>query len=458
MEPVSPNLFNPWRDLFDAAPGLYVGFSGGLDSSVLLALLAESPWRSKLAAIHVDHRLSPNSASWRSHCHEVCAALDIPLITEEVDIRDAGDGIESAARQARYRVFEHRLIPGDVLLLGHHLDDQVETVLFRMLRGSGPRGLAGIPRVRGLARAYIVRPLLDCPRSFLEAAARSRSMTWVEDESNASADIDRNYLRHNVLPVIAERWPDYRRRLSRSAEQCHDSALLLAELADGDLDTLGETAARLGWRLDIKGFAALSGSRQRNLLRHWLLRRGFRLPSHRALEAVLTDLLAAAEDAAPRVEAGGGQFRRFDGYLYLLPAPGLDRGTCDDVTPWNMKQSLPVAGGFQLQAVLDPSGWLRVAPDAQVEIRYRRGGERCRPVNKPGSGTLKKWLNAYRLEPWLRDWVPLVYVNGELAAVGDLFVCNGWQAVPGEPALRLQWQGPAPDLSGGNGPPDDAFR
>ena len=438
MDPDFSDLLAPWLPRLRAARHCYVGFSGGLDSTVLLQALHARLPRGGLTAVHVNHGLSLHADRWQAHCEARCSALGVPLRVERVQVVPAGEGLEQAARARRYRVFESLLGADDVLVLAHHRDDQVETVLYRLLRGAGPRGLAGMPASRPLGAGILLRPFLTVDREVLKARARDAGLDWVEDESNARLDADRNYIRHELLPRVASRWSGYRSRVARSALHCAEADALLSQVGREDLAALGERPERRGFSLALEGFGGLTPERQANVLRVWLTERGLSPPGHSAVRAVLGELLPARDDASPLVEFGQGRFRRFRGRLYLEPGP-LPAPTRDLTLVWEHRQPLALPGGFVLEALVGPSG-LRVAPGDRLEVRFRRGGERCRPAGRGRSHPLKKLLQDYGLEPWLREWVPLVFSNGELAAVGDLFLCEGFVAGAGEPGWVLRWR------------------
>jgi tRNA(Ile)-lysidine synthetase-like protein len=207
---------------FDRAGRLYVGFSGGLDSTVLLHALVHARakhWRGRTVALHANHGLHASAQDWQRHCDACCRGLDVPLRSSELAIEVLGAGTEAAARTARYAWFDQHLEHGDLLLLAHHQDDQAETLLLRLLRGAGPEGLAGMPAQRDIGAGRLLRPLLSLPRQVLEDYARLHALEWVEDPSNASSDYDRNFLRREVLPLLEKRWPGYRRTFSRAATQ-----------------------------------------------------------------------------------------------------------------------------------------------------------------------------------------------------------------------------------------------
>ena len=434
-----------------AAANVFVAYSGGLDSTALLIAAVECLAPRKPVALHVDHGLSPHSGDWRRHCEQVCAGLGVQCRSVAVAL-ESGAGVESRARDARYQVFAEQLGEGDVLLMAHHLDDQAETLVYRLLRGAGSRGMAGIPPSRPLGDGLLLRPLLGIPRAELAVFVESRKLSWVEDESNARSDVDRNFIRHEVLPAIARRWPDYRRRLATGAAQhCSDSAVL-EEVAEEDLQRLDERREVEGFSLDTGPLADLSRPRLANLLRHWALLRGFGAPGRHSPGALVDTLLNAAADAEPVVAWSGGQWRRFRGRLYLLPPSPDSRGGDEPASP--ARQNIAVIPGhpvplpdgtalvFEVAAGDGAESAVAVAPGDVVELGVRRGGERCRPAGRQGSATLKKLFNEYGVEPWLRGRIPLLYVNGELAAVVGVFVCEGFAPSAGWTGVTARWQFP----------------
>ncbi|MGE3296533.1 MAG: tRNA lysidine(34) synthetase TilS [Porticoccaceae bacterium] len=424
------------------ATRILIAYSGGMDSHVLLHLLWRRQGPEPLLAVHVNHGLSPAANHWEIHCRRTCDALGIACHTERVTVAPGPHGLEASARDARYAVFKRQLEHGELLVFGHHADDQAETLMYRLLRAGVP---AGMPVARPLGRGWLLRPLLGVPRAALRDHAERHRLDWIEDESNAHLDFDRNYLRHRVLPTLTARWPDAVARLQRVADQSRAAADLGRDLATIDLAGLDERPERVGRSLSLTGLAALATHRQRNLLRHWRLPEATgEEPGARVLDALVRDLIGAAADAAPLVEWPGGQWRRFRNRLYLLPphwgaAPSRDRG------PWPWSPELPLAlpDGAHLGAQPALGHGLRVTlPRARLSVRYRQGGERVHPQERGASNTLKRVLQEQGLEPWLRDRVPLIEHDGELVAVGDLFVCRPAAAGVGEPGWLPQWRCP----------------
>lgn len=426
-----------------AAGHCYVGYSGGLDSYVLLHALVKLLGAESLTAIHINHQLSPNADSWQQHCQTCCDDLGVPMITEAVVVENVGQGLEQAAREARYAVFERILNETDLLLLAHHADDQVETVLYRLLRGTGTKGLAGIPMSRPLGLGEILRPLLPYPRVELEAYAAAQELQWIEDESNQDTTFDRNFLRQKVVPILAERWPDYAARVAHSAALCAETDQLAIILAAQDLAAVYERSERIGWSIALEPFMALDTSRQANLLRHWAGQHQLPQPGHRIVETVLHELLPARQDAEPLVSWGGVQLRRYQKHLHLLPE-GFDGSSedLDEKLDWDAKNNLILPDGSEFVATIEEGNGFKIPAEANVSIRFRSGGERCKPAGRNGSNTLKKLFQEYGLEPWLRNRVPLVYVQDQLAAVGDLWVCDEFAAAEGEQGVVLQWRFP----------------
>ena len=284
------------------APHWYVGFSGGLDSTVLLHLLqrwcrahAGAP---PLTALHVDHGLQSSAEDWAVHCEWICRMLQVPFRRFDIQVTPDGRGPEAAARSGRYRVFEDTLQEGEVLFLAHHLDDQVETFFLRLLRGAGVQGLAAMPARRSLGQGRLVRPLLEFPRGQLEAYARQHSLDAVEDPSNRDTDLDRNFLRAELLPLLESRWPGYRRTVARACEHMTGAARTLQQAVPVP-PTLRSALGDPG--LAVEELLSVAPEAAAIKLRGWLASASLPAPDQATLEEFLRQLREAGADARPRL-------------------------------------------------------------------------------------------------------------------------------------------------------------
>jgi len=428
----------PWKQAIDAAPQILVGLSGGMDSILLLELLNEQIDSKRIQAVHINHGLSDNADQWQRFTEDYCRQLGVDFYAEKIQLVVTGEGIEAAAREARYTVFEKRLKKNGLLFLAHHADDQVETVLYRLLRGSGSKGLAGMPESRSLGLGKLIRPLLAYSKQAVQREAVDKGLKWIEDESNLDNHFDRNYLRNRVVPIISERWPDYAQSVMHSAALSHQADQLSKDLATEDIAGLDPKKERAGWSISIEAFSAFTKLRQKNILRYWSEIQYLSAPSATIINEILSSVIGARQDASPEVVWRSQCWARFQNRLYLLTYKNKQHQR-DQTIRWDLQNSLFLADGSCLKAQFSGGKGLTSKIDS-VEIRYRRGGERCRPLGRGRSTSLKKLLLEYQLPPWLRDRVPLFYVEDQLVAVGDLWVCEGWCAGSEERGIEIHWQ------------------
>ncbi|MBV4504993.1 tRNA lysidine(34) synthetase TilS [Pseudomonas sp. BW13M1] len=400
----------PWLN----APAWYVAFSGGLDSTVLLHQLAEYARHHStppLRAIHVHHGLQAAADAWPDHCRAVCAALGVDLDVISVQVAP-GASLEQAARNARYGAFEKRLGAGEVLFTGQHRDDQAETLLFRLLRGAGLRGLSAMPQQRPLGQGRLVRPLLGLSRQQLQAYADRHGLVWVDDPSNSDTTFARNFLRGEVLPMLRQRWPQAEANLARSAEHLGEALGLLDELAASDLASACDNAPLPWLELDslrFEALTALSLARQRNALQFWLSQRT-RLPDSRHW-AGWNDLRDAAADACPVWCLTDGELHRSHGRIWWLSGDWLAAVSGD--YPWlDSGQPLRLPGNGSVRLMSGPSG-------EGLHIRYRQGGE-IMQLSGRGRRDLKRLLNELQVPHFVRPRLPLLYRGEQLLAVANL--------------------------------------
>ena len=417
------------------APGarLGLGYSGGLDSSVLLHLLAglRHELGYSLAAVHVHHGLSVNADAWAEHCRRVCDRLDIPLTVCRVEVVADASGLEAAARAARYRAYAEQDV--DYIVLAHHLDDQAETLLFRLLRGAGVHGLAAMAGQRDCESGAILRPLLSVSRVALHAHAHAQAIEYIDDESNADLALTRNWLRHEVMPQLEQRFPACRQVLARSAGQLAESAGLLDDLAAADLALAGEAA---GLRLDV--LAGLGPARARNLLRYWLRRETAAPPSRAWLEEALAQLLHADPDRHPQLAVAGRVLVRRGGRIGLeAVAPAAPEGEWR----WHGEAEL-VLGGYgrlRFRPVVGEGLAASRLPADGARLVWRTGGERLRPDCRRPARTLKNLLREAGVPDGERSRLPLLLIGDCLAWVAGIGLDCAFQAGPDEPGWLISW-------------------
>lgn len=459
-------LLSDLQDLKRLALGdsqrLWVGYSGGVDSHVLLFAL--SRLRAQLSdfdflAVHVDHQLSSLSPQWSEHCRHICGQLQIPYKCIVVNAKaEMGESPEAKARAVRYDAFSSLMKHNDCLLTAHHQDDQAETLLLQLLRGSGPRGLAAMPRYCEFGSGFLARPLLGFTREEILRYARQRQLQWIDDISNEDPAFDRNFLRLQVVPLLKQRWPSLAKTLSRSAQLCADTLSILDTVADEDLRRV-EDGTAVGRRLCITPLQALPMERQFNLLRAWLKRLGLPCPSQKTLQHMEQQVIQAATDSTPRLQWPGGEVRRYRDYLYAMhPMEDFDRNRC---IPWNVNQALAIEGVGKISVVEAKGCGLKkqLLQDAVVSIRFRQGGERCKLPDRGVSHgqdlknqdlknhalknpnlqnlSLKNLFQECGIVPWMRERVPLIYIDDQLAAVGDLWTCAPYHALENERGVQV---------------------
>lgn len=417
---------------------LLVAYSGGLDSSVLLHALAADPgWRAQgLSAVHVHHGLQAAADEWTRHCEQQCLQWDIPLQVVRVQVaHDSGLGREAAARQARYDALAAQLPPDGVLVTAHHQDDQAETFLLRALRASGSEGLAAMAPWRRFHQGWHWRPLLATSRGALFAYARAHGMRWIEDASNADTDLDRNFLRHRVLPLLRERWPHADAAFARSAALSAESAQLLAQ---EDAQALASSATSDPQALSVPALLQLPRERRARVLRRWLSSLGLPALPAAGVRHVENDLLNAADDGEAEFHWSGAMLRRWRDILHAeRETVGL---ASDWQLIWDSAQAITLPTGDTL-ALACAHAWPR-----SIRITARQGGERLRLPGRAHTHELKKLLQQARIPPWERRRLPLLWdSDGELLAAGNRLLSARLDNWLREHAGELHWHRPRPD-------------
>lgn len=411
-----------------------VAFSGGLDSRVLLEVLArlQNTLGYQLNAMYVHHGLSSNADAWAEFCQSTCLALHVPFKVVRVDVDKAADlGIEAAARHARYAALTAE--NADFIALAHHQNDQAETFLLQLFRGAGVKGLSAMMAID--AQRRLIRPLLDVPRGRLAKYAQSLDLQWIEDESNQDTHYDRNFIRKIVIPAIEQRFAHVNVSLARTASHMSEAAHLLDEFAE--LDAISCVQAQ---QLNLTELAKLSLARAKNVMRYWLMSQQYLPPSSVRLQEMLEQLLGARQDANLKVAIGGGEgayLRRYRNLAYIEK----DAPQAKIEMIWQGEEVLFLPDGSRL--VFTRTLGAGIAHKRlgihTLRISQRTGGERFKPESTRPTRTLKHLLQEANVPPWQRDRVPLIYSDDTLAIVPLVGIASHMQATLTEDGLSVDW-------------------
>jgi tRNA(Ile)-lysidine synthase len=339
------------------------------------------------------------------------------------------------ARKARYEALAAHLHPGEALVTAHHADDQLETILLQWLRGGGLRAVAGMPAVAPFATGWHVRPLLGFTRDELHAWAVGQGLEWQEDPSNLDLRFDRNFLRHEVLPVIRRRWPAAARTFGRVGVQAAEALDVEAALAGADLSRVMQGSA-----ISLERLSSLPAARQRWALRAWFRTLGLPVPSAGTLAALMHDMQASASDRVPCVNWPGARVYRYRGRLFGVGVNGSGTSLREGQLKPGLEFDLGEYGRLTLRPAIGV-GLSRDRLPADLRIAARVAGERFRPAGAAHHRPLRKWLQERGVLPWLRQRIPLVIAGGEIAAVADFAYGAAFRAGPDEPSWVVAWEG-----------------
>ncbi len=416
---------------------LLIAFSGGLDSTVLLHLLVQLRQRQQkfhLRAVHVHHGLSSGADRWMDHCRRQCAVWQVPIIVQSIQVDDhIGDGgIEAAARAARYAAFSETLKADESLIVAQHLDDQSETFLLALKRGSGPSGLSSMAACRHLSNNILLRPLLGCSRRQIKVYAQKYKLSWIEDKSNYDPRFDRNFLRLQVLPLLNKRWPHFISSVARSASLCAEQEELLDELLVDQLHTL----LSKNNALEIEGLRRCSLACRFALLRRWIALHNVTMPSRNQLVHLWNEVALSCLDASPVIQLGNYQIRRFQGLLYLLPLMAKLHGIC---LYWSRTEPLTLPDGLG-QIISGKEGFYLRAPKVSQKVSIRFGAKgNIRIIGRVHSRPIKKLWQEFIVPPWMRHRIPLIYYDEQLIAALGVFICEEGRVLKKEPPWLVHW-------------------
>ena len=432
------DLLEPALESLPAGP-IVVAFSGGLDSSVLLHALSSLPAARQrgLRAVHVDHGLSTDSASWAERCRRVTDACDVALTTLRIEVeRGSGLGVEAAARRARHAAIQADMHVGEIVAFAHHRDDQAETVLLKLLRGAGPEGLAAMRPLRRFGSGYAWRPLLPLPRAALRVHANHHQLGWIQDPSNADTLLDRNYLRMDVLPRLRKRWPEADASIAQSANWVRAAAEYIEAESRR---ALARVQGLEPMTLRFRDWLHLPDALRDPVLRLWLRAINLPEPSQHQVGELVRQLAEAGEDKLPCVRWPGTELRRYRDLVHarrpMLMVP------VEWQHDWRGERIELPAGLGSLQLLDEAGRDTPLALSAPLRVRFRRGGESLRMAFDNRQRELRDLFQGAGVPPWERGRLPLVFDHeGSLLAVADLWLGKQGQDLFAKHARHLSWQ------------------
>ena len=425
----------------ESSDRIFIGFSGGIDSTVLLHLCAtQAALKAKLVAVYVNHGLQVQANDWGNHCSQQANLLGVEFRSLKVDAKPAsGESPEAAARNARYAALRELLTAKDYLLFAQHREDQMETMLLQLFRGAGVKGLAAMPVISALGHGQLLRPLLDIGKADIQGYAEHHKLCWIEDPSNQSSDFDRNFLRNQVTPLLKQRWPALDKTVSRSAQHCGEAMLQLEtwskQLIAGRFDPIHRT-------LDIGNLHELNDLQIGWLIRQWFYDLGLKPPSQSLLQTIKIQFIHARADAAPILCKQGHVFSKYRQQLFCLPEQQLK--ILDESRIWPSNTScITLPNGYVLSRTQASSGIAKSVWDkATIRLQNRCGNEKLKLAGRNGQHSLKKLFQEAGIPPWERDTRPLIYLDGELAAVAGLWVAEWVFSNAPNACYQVTWQLP----------------
>ncbi len=435
-----------------------IGYSGGVDSQVLLYAFAklyqQGALTAPIKAVHVNHGLSDNAANWQTFCQQQASALAIDFMIEQVTLReDSNESLEEQARNARYNALASHMVDDAVLFTAHHQDDQVETLLLALKRGAGVQGLGGMQAIRPFdkhSNRQIARPLLTLSRAQIEDYAQHNKLQWIEDESNQDTRYDRNFIRAEILPLLKARWPGINDTISRSSLHCQHTQQLVNQLAEADYTLcLQEDSS-----VHIEQLATLTQERQHNVLRHFIGQQGGKMPSLAQIQQMVNMYLSESNDSVAKVQLGNNWLRRYKKGLYFTK-------DFADLSQWQVTirlEQLPPEWHVDLpdglgtlviqqhepgndELIQVDNQWLIARPEGgeQLTIDFNSPKGKCFPEYRTKRRELKKVLQELNIPPWRRKRLPFVKFSSDLAAVLPLFTCKGYVGNIEQKCLKIRW-------------------
>ena len=420
---------------------IYIAYSGGIDSHVLLHLCAsQTDLRTKIVAVYVNHGLQTEAKAWGVHCRSQSEKLAVPFINIGVNAHPKnGESPEAAAREARYRALQDLLKPNDSVLLAQHREDQMETLLLQLFRGAGIQGLAAMPIATSFGQGHMLRPLLDIAKADIQEYANIHQLEWIEDPSNQSPDFDRNYLRNTILPLLRQRWPSIDKTVARSARHCSEALELLETWGDSYAQALFDPLEKT---LHLEKLTSSTDTEINWALRQWFRALALKPPSEAMLNNLKAQLLHARPDSYPMIQSQGCVFTRFRQTLFCLPQSHAQ--PFDNTCRWPSTANTIVCSNGSLVTRIEASPGIAQTlwHASKITLRPRSGGEKIKLPGRNGQHSLKNLFQEAGIPPWARNTRPLIFLDDKLAAVAGLWVADWAYSDNVDACFHVTWQFP----------------
>ncbi|MCF6202957.1 MAG: tRNA lysidine(34) synthetase TilS [Methylococcaceae bacterium] len=426
--------------LLSKADKVFIAYSGGVDSHVLLHLVCSvEQLKSKTTAVYINHGLQKEAEQWALHCEAVSLDLGIKFQCINVNVQKAtGQSLEEIAREARYAAFKALLESHGILLLAQHREDQMETVLLQLFRGAGVKGLSGMPLSAVFGRGKMLRPFLDISKNEIICYAEKNKLQWIEDPSNKSDTFDRNFLRNQIIPQLKDRWPALDKTIARSARHCAKSEHISQSLAE---QLLNRVFNERDQTLDISQLMDLDINQQQLVIRQWFQVMKLRMPSEKKLERILSEVVQAKASANPEIHEQGHYIKRYRNRLYCLNQVII--GQVIENKVWlDEARRIDLNNGFSLTREDSLEGIPKTLwHKSEISIKFREGSEKIKLPGRNGHHSLKNLFQEKAIPPWERSQIPLVYLNNQLAAISDLWISADFYSADKVECYQLNYSG-----------------
>ena len=383
---------------------IYIGFSGGVDSTVLLHLLSKIIPKQKLTAVYINHNMQKEAENWSLHCEGTCKKLGIKFISKTIKVLNNNQGLESSMRDARYKALQDIIEPDDILALAHHQDDQIETILLRLFRGSGPKGLIGMKEISSIMKINVFRPLLNTSKPSIISYAKLHNLEWVEDPSNTQTNYDRNFIRNTILPSLKNRWPAVTGNIARTSEHCSETEKYI----DNELKPILNKIV-VSNEVKITPLKEQNIFTQKYILRSWITSNLGYPPNSKQLEYIQNNIINAKIDKRPTLAINNKIITRYNNKLYTIEKTSNEYPKGYKLL-WPANTNKIKINLYQITLEKSPT-------DLDLNIRFREEGERFTPNTRQGSHPLKKLMQEWKVPPWMRNKIPLIYHGEKLIAV-----------------------------------------